>query len=120
MMQKEQKVQKDPHGIAQHEPGAKLDSGKEPMTLILHAMPRALLAVGRVGAYGANKYSEGGWKHVKDGQRRYTDAMFRHMLSEGLETYDAESGLLHAAQVAWNALARLELMLQEEELWSPR
>ena len=106
-------MQHDPNGIPQHDPGAKLDAGKEPMRLILHAMPRALLEVGRVGAYGAKKYSENGWSSVPDGVARYTDAMFRHALREGMEAHDEESGLLHAAQVAWNALARLELMLQK-------
>lgn len=94
-------------------PGAKLDAGKEPMRLILHAMPRALLEVGKVGAYGAAKYSPNGWLSVPDAVARYTDAMFRHALREGIEPHDEESGLLHAAQVAWNALARLELMLQQ-------
>lgn len=50
-------------------------------------------------------------KYVDDGIARYTDAMDRHNL-EGIESHD-DSGLLHAAQVAWNALARLELMLRE-------
>lgn len=108
-------MQQDPHGIDQHSPGAKLDAGKAPMRLIMHAMPRALLAVGKVGAYGAVKYSENGWLEVPQGVSRYTDAMFRHALLEGIEARDAESGLLHAAQVAWNALARLELMLQQAE-----
>ena len=106
-------MQQDPNGIEQHEPGAKLDAGKEPMRLILHAMPRALFAVGQVGAYGAAKYSENGWLAVPQGVARYTDAMFRHALREGIELHDEESGLMHAAQVAWNALARLELMLQQ-------
>lgn len=105
--------QTDPNGIEQHAPGAKLDAGKEPMRLILHAMPRAVFAVAQVGAYGAAKYSENGWLHVPQGVERYTDAMFRHALREGIEQHDEESGLLHAAQVAWNALARLELMLQQ-------
>jgi hypothetical protein len=30
---------------------------------------------------------------------------------------DAESGLAHAAHAAWCALARLELMLRDEEAW---
>lgn len=106
-------MQHDPNGIDQHAPGAKLDAGKEPMRLILHAMPRALLEVGKVGAYGAAKYSPNGWLEVPDAVPRYTDAMFRHALREGIELHDEESGLLHAAQVAWNALARLELMLQQ-------
>lgn len=105
----------DPTGRAAHEPGAKLDAGKEPMRLVLHAMPRALLAVGEVAGYGAGKYSENGWLHVPHGIARYTDAMLRHALHEGMELRDPESGLRHAAQVAWNALARLELMLREAE-----
>ena len=112
-MTSEDYMQHDPNGIDQHAPGAKLDAGKEPMRLILHAMPRALLEVGKVGAYGAAKYSENGWLKVPDAVPRYTDAMFRHALREGIERLDGESGLLHAAQVAWNALARLELMLQQ-------
>lgn len=112
-------MNKDPHGTHQHAPGAKLDAGKEPMRLILHGMPRALLAVGQVGAYGADKYTENGWMQVPDGVARYTDAMFRHALQEGIEARDEESGLWHAAQVAWNALARLELMLREEHTPTP-
>lgn len=99
--------------IDQHAPGVKLDAGKEPMRLIMHAMPRALLEVGKVGAHGAEKYSENGWLEVLDGIPRYTDAMFRHALREGIAKLDDESGLLHAAHVAWNALARLELMLRQ-------
>ena len=52
--------------------------------------------------------------HVKDGQKRYTDAMSRHLLQDlSGEVYDQESGLHHATAVAWNALARLELTLRE-------
>ena len=83
------------------------------MRLVLQAMPRALLAVGEVAAFGAAKYSEHGWLAVPHGVERYTDAMFRHALQEGIAALDEESGLRHAAQVAWNALARLELMLRE-------
>ena len=31
------------------------------------------------------------------------------------EEIDHETGLMHAAQTAWNALSRLELMLREKE-----
>ena len=109
------KKDKDPNEIDQHQPGAKLDAGKEPMRLILHSMPRALLEVGKIGAYGAEKYSENGWLEVPDGVNRYTDAMLRHALREGIERCDTESGFLHAAHIAWNALARLELMLSIEQ-----
>ena len=103
----------DPHGLTANDPGAKLDAGKVRPSLILNAMPLAILAVAEVGTYGANKYSENGWKDVDNGIARYTDAMDRHRIKEGLEVFDGDSGLMHAAQVAWNALARLELMLCE-------
>ena len=103
----------DPRGLKSGDPGAKFDAGKVRPSLILNAMPLAILAVSEVGTYGANKYSENGWKDVDNGIARYTDAMDRHRIKEGLEVFDGDSGLMHAAQVAWNALARLELMLCE-------
>ena len=103
----------DPRGVKSGDPGAKFDAGKVRPSLILNAMPLAILAVSEVGTYGANKYSENGWKDVDNGIARYTDAMDRHRIKEGLEVFDGDSGLMHAAQVAWNALARLELMLCE-------
>lgn len=108
----------DPHGIDAHAPGAKLVHGKVRPSLILDAMPRALMAVAEVGTYGANKYSENGWLEVPDGIKRYTDAMDRHRLKEKIEgPIDLESGtLLHAAQTAWNALARLELILRDRDI----
>ena len=105
----------DPRGLKGNDPGAKFDAGKVRPSLILNDMPRAILAVAEVGTYGAEKYSECGWKYVDDGIRRYTDAMDRHRVKEGIESHDDDSGLLHAAQVAWNALARLELMLREQD-----
>ena len=103
----------DPHGLTANDPGAKFDAGKVRPSLILNAMPLAILAVSEVGTYGASKYSENGWKDVDNGIARYTDAMDRHRIKEGLEVFDEDSNLRHAAQVAWNALARLELMLCE-------
>lgn len=103
----------DPTERAPHEPGAKLDANK-PLAGVLLDFSRALEAVAEVGTYGVNKYSRGGWQAVPAGVTRYTDAMMRHLLRER-EVEDADSGLPHAAQVAWNALARLELMLREGE-----
>jgi hypothetical protein len=104
--------EKDPNNIDQHDPGAKLDQGKL-LAGILQQFSLALTAVLEVATFGANKYSRGGWKHVKNGQERYSDAMIRHYLKEALEPLDLDSGLLHEAHLAWNALARLELKLQE-------
>lgn len=101
----------DPNGKAAHEHGSKLDAGKAPMWRGLFSyFPNALEAVSLVSQKGAEKYTWGGWKTVPDGVNRYTDALARHLKSEAAgETHDPD-GLLHAAQVAWNALARLELI----------
>ena len=59
-----------------------------------------------------------GWLAVPNGCERYTDAMYRHLLAEATgQQCDAESGLAHAAHAAWCAMARLELMLRDEEAW---
>lgn len=99
-----------------HIPGAKDDAEKRRMGLVVMGFARALDAVADVATYGARKYTDDGWVSVDDGQRRYTDAMLRHITAEGRgEAVDAESGLAHAAHSAWNALARLELALREAE-----
>jgi hypothetical protein len=104
----------DPHGKSAHEPGAKLDAGKLRAGLVLGGFSRALAAVAAVGTHGAAKYTADGWLHVPNGAERYTDAMWRHLLTEASgEATDKDSGLHHAAHAAWNALARLDLMLRE-------
>lgn len=102
----------DPDGLDAHAPGAKLDAGKPRAGLVLGDFARALLAVSIVGTYGATKYTDSGWAHVANGHARYTDAMLRHWLAEASGETRDPSGLRHSAQVAWNALARLELELR--------
>jgi len=106
----------DPHGKTAHEPGAKLDAGK--ICVFRGAIgyfPRAIEQVAAVSTFGARKYAWKGWESVPDGVDRYSDAMGRHLIEEGGgEVYDRDSGLLIAAHTAWNALARLELMLKEK------
>lgn len=109
--------EKDPLGKDAHEPGAKLDHGKNRLGLIVFGFSRALGEVGRVGTYGANKYTDNGWMSVPNGIERYTDALLRHLLKEAQgEAVDQDTELLHAAHLAWNSLARLELMLREKEV----
>jgi len=104
----------DPRGLSPHVVGAKLDAGKQLPALVLEGFARALSAVADVGTYGAVKYTRNGWVEVADGQFRYTNAMYRHLLKEAAgEVQDPDSNLLHAAHTAWNALARLELMLRK-------
>lgn len=108
-------MEQDPNGKNQHDPGAKLDLGKVRMGLVICGFSKALLEVGKVGTYGANKYSPNGWKIVPNGFDRYSDAMFRHFLKAEVELNDPDTGLSHLAHAAWNALAVLELLLQEKE-----
>jgi len=104
----------DPLGKSQHEEGSKLDAGKLRAGLMLEGFANALLAVSEVTTKGAAKYTPRGWETVPNGIERYTDAMVRHQLKELTgEKYDTDTGCLHAAQLAWNALARLELMIRE-------
>lgn len=105
----------DPNGYAANKPGAKLDAGKNRVGLMVSGFSKALAAVAEVTTFGANKYTPNGWKEVPNGIDRYTDALYRHLLQEaGGESVDQDSKLLHAAHTAWNALARLELMLKEK------
>lgn len=106
------KSEQDPAGLTLSTPGAKADANKPRVDLIFDGMPLALLEVARVATFGAAKYSEHGWLKVPNGFQRYTAAMDRHRLQEG-EFIDRDSGLAHAAHCAWNALARLELLMQE-------
>jgi len=116
------KIGVDPDGKKAGEAGAKLDSGKADCGL-LGLFGRSLYAVSELGTAGAKKYSRGGFLSVDDGFNRYTGAMLRHYLKEGREEYDQDPELrkyleypvLHATQVAWNALARLEFKLRELE-----
>jgi len=104
--------EQDPNGLNQHEQGAKLDAGKV-LAGVLSDFSLALMEVAKVGTFGAIKYSRGGWQSVDNGFIRYTDALWRHLLAERHEDQDKDSGLLHQAHLAWNALSRLELMLRK-------
>lgn len=106
--------EEDPNGIKPNEPGAKLDAGKLQAGL-LSDFSLALQAVAEVSTFGAKKYSRGGWQHVPNGEERYYDAMWRHLLQERHEDIDPDSGLLHEAHRAWNVLAKLELRLRREK-----
>ena len=115
----------DPTGRRLGDDGAKMDSGKAPVfTGLLAYFPRALQAVAEVSAAGIAKgYAPMSWRAVPNGFERYSDALLRHVLKEAmdpprpadeppLDNGTGGTGLPHAALAAWNALARLELMLR--------
>lgn len=118
----DKQLEVDEKGLDQHAPGAKMDLGKVDIFRHFLAMfPRATECTAWVAEYGERKYTYMGWSQVEDGIRRYTAAMNRHILDEAKgEKYDIDpdkgSDLAHAAQVAWNAMARLELMIREGEV----
>lgn len=94
-------------------PGMKDDSGKNRVALVLGGFASALLALSKVGTFGANKYTPNGWKTVANGEERYEDAMLRHWLAhKSGEEKDPESHLSHLSHFAWNALAILTLKEQ--------
>lgn len=83
---------------------------------------RAMVAVGAVSKFGAGKHNNGNmptkWRDY--GVDVYANALARHMTEEGKgDLYDSESNMLHAAHEAWNALARLEKLLEVVPLVKP-
>jgi len=97
------------------EEGSKYDSGKPRIGEMLQDFAEPLYEVTKAWEYGAQKYEERNWRKVDDGGRRYTNALLRHLLAEETDPVDDESHLLHATHVAWNALARLWFILQEQK-----
>ena len=97
--------------------GKKYDEGKNRMGLVLQGFANALWEVGRVGTFGANKYSANSWQNLANGKERYLDALCRHLFKhlQG-EKVDDESGLLHLGHLAWNALCLLEFELKDNDM----
>lgn len=62
----------------------------------------------RVYTEGAKKYADNSWQNIPDGFERYRAALLRHMTAymKG-ERYDKETGLMHLAQICWNAIVLL-------------
>lgn len=125
-------TENDPTGRHSHEMGAKLDEGKAPIFRgLLQYFPRAIKAVSYNSLYGSLKYAWKSWQEVPDGFGRYSDAMGRHIIDEetdllgpgdevlmellGRVVAKPTPQLLHATQAAWNAMARLELLIRNME-----
>lgn len=92
--------------------GRKDDSRKSRVDLIPTG---PLRLIGDVLAYGAEKYAEDNWQHVKHPQDRYYAAALRHLFAwrEG-ELVDAESGLPHLAHAGCCVLFLLWFEMQPE------
>jgi hypothetical protein len=94
--------------------GLKYDGGKAPWSLLLSAkgMLAAVGGVVNVLGFGAKKYTAYSWREVEDNERRYTDALMRHLVAiqaHGLTAKDEESGELHIDHLNCNGLFLGEL-----------
>ena len=64
----------------------------------------------KVYTAGAKKYGPDQWQNLPDGYNRYKAALFRHLVEyEKGNWLDEETGCIHLAQVAWNAIAMLHI-----------
>lgn len=98
----------DHYGVSD---GRKFDTNKPMMGLI---PPLAEEALARVLTFGAKKYAPDNWRKVEDKERRYMDAMLRHLNAHRRgEKADPETGESHLAHAACCVMFMLEL---EEEV----
>ena len=79
--------------------GLKYDDGKPMLDLI---PPDAVMAIGHVMTYGAQKYGPNNWQGVESS--RYVAELLRHLMAyHAGERRDPESGMPHLWHVATNA-----------------
>lgn len=104
-------------GIMNIVEGRKDDKNKMRFSLLIQGMPKGIKSIVEVLEYGAIKYEPHSWQKVPKGLERYQDALYRHVNNEdgGLLAKDPESGLMHIAHIACNALFILELVAKSIE-----
>lgn len=105
------------HG-EQQDVGVKHSEEKPKLSLLFRQFPKALKAIVRCSEFGHEKYKETdldylNFKRVEGGSDNYADAGLRHRTETGISE---ESGLPHYYHVAWNALAELEIKLEENNV----
>lgn len=70
--------------------------------------------IAEVYTAGAAKYGDHNWENLENGYERYKGAMLRHLTEiEKGNAIDEDTGCLHIAQVAWNAIAMVHFKLKE-------
>jgi hypothetical protein len=82
--------------------GVKLDNGKLRWDLLPLDLVEGIV---KVLTFGANKYTDNGWRCVPNAKERYRAALLRHLVaySKG-EKIDTESGLPHIDHLQTNAM----------------
>lgn len=110
-------------GITEVKPADLQKAAKAPVWQgVIAYFSRALEVVGAISRMGCVKHNNGvmptKWRDYP--VETYSDALARHILEEGKGyLYDSESHMLHAGHAAWNALARLEKLLETHPLVEP-
>lgn len=102
---------------------AQKDAKPQPWRGVLRRFPRALLAVAECSRVGTEKRAipleDNSFRENPAAYTRYTEAICRHLLVEEVEgpvnSDPSDQGLYHDVCVAWDALARLEIRLYQEE-----
>lgn len=93
--------------------GLKYDSEKPRLAEMILDFKEPLLELCKVWTFGANKYGKSNWKYLQNAKDRYLNALYRHSIKTVDTFYDDESNILHAAHMAFNALAYLYFTLKE-------
>ena len=96
--------------------GTKYDNGKLRLAEMIIDFKIPMEELCKVWEFGANKYEKSNWKKLQNPVDRYTNAMLRHLLAEETNLVDDESKLLHAAHIAFNALARLYFIVRNKDV----
>lgn len=94
--------------------GIKYDKDKPELADFLLDFKEPLMELYKVWSFGKERYGKGNWKEVNDGYRRYQNALIRHFFEEG-SNKDAETGIYHAAHMAFNCLAMIKFILDKRE-----
>jgi hypothetical protein len=87
------------------------------ITGVLDYFPAALAAVARLSKFGNDKHNPGQALHwSRDKSADHADCIGRHLADRGI--IDPETQMSHTVEVAWRALALLQL--EEEERGAPK
>ncbi len=93
------------------------DRKRVPLTSgVIDYFPAALAAIARISKYGNDKHNPGKSLHWSRGKSNdHADCIARHLVDRGI--IDPETGESHTAELAWRALALLQL--EEEAKGAP-
>jgi hypothetical protein len=92
--------------------GFKDDKTKAPVWEgVICNFPLALERIAHHSAHNRNAREWQDWQQVPGGFARYSNALSRHLLEE-TTVFAGLPEIGHATAVAWNALARLEILLR--------